>query len=149
MSSEDLAHKYISPIQAQICRHAIQFSGSNQHDAQEFLSFLLDELHEDLNRVLLKPEPCAPTIERETELELLPPQVASAQEWALYQSRNDSVVVDYFQGQFKNRLQCFTCHKVSFIAEMSQSTPLLMDTDIDDLQYIHVSLLANTCHSWR
>lgn len=27
----------------------------SQHDSQEFLNFLLDNLHEDLNRVLKKP----------------------------------------------------------------------------------------------
>ena len=31
------------------------FAGYNQQDAQEFISFLLDELHEDLNKVLIKP----------------------------------------------------------------------------------------------
>ena len=31
------------------------FSGYNQHDSQELLSFLLDGLHEDLNRVIDKP----------------------------------------------------------------------------------------------
>jgi ubiquitin C-terminal hydrolase len=31
------------------------FKGSNQHDSQEFLNFLLDSLHEDLNRVFKKP----------------------------------------------------------------------------------------------
>jgi ubiquitin carboxyl-terminal hydrolase 8 len=30
------------------------FSGFSQHDSQEFLSFLLDGLHEDLNRVIVK-----------------------------------------------------------------------------------------------
>jgi ubiquitin carboxyl-terminal hydrolase 4/11/15 len=30
------------------------FSGYSQHDSQEFLSFLLDGLHEDLNRVIKK-----------------------------------------------------------------------------------------------
>ena len=29
--------------------------------------------------------------------------------------RNDSLVVDYFQGQFRNRLQCLTCRKVRFV----------------------------------
>jgi ubiquitin C-terminal hydrolase len=32
-----------------------QFRGTDQHDAQELLSFLLDGLHEDLNRVKVKP----------------------------------------------------------------------------------------------
>jgi ubiquitin C-terminal hydrolase len=36
-------------------RFAPQFSGYNQHDSQELLAFLLDGLHEDLNRVTVKP----------------------------------------------------------------------------------------------
>ena len=99
------------PPQKSICSHAPQFSGSDQHDAQEFLSFLLDGLHEDLNRVLQKPQ-IQVTPEREAELEKLPLQIASQQEWETYKSRNDSLIVDFFQGQFRNRMECLTCHKV-------------------------------------
>lgn len=99
------------PSQKSICSHAPQFSGSDQHDAQEFLSFLLDGLHEDLNRVLMKPQ-IQVTPEREAELEKLPLQIASQQEWETYRGRNDSLIVDFFQGQFRNRMECLTCHKV-------------------------------------
>lgn len=34
---------------------ASQFTGYAQHDAQEFMAFLLDGLHEDLNRIQIKP----------------------------------------------------------------------------------------------
>lgn len=100
-------------LQKSFCSRAPQFGGTNQHDAQEFLSTLLDGLHEDLNRVLQKPIPLTITPEREAELEKMPPQIASAQEWSTYNIRNDSLVVDYFQGQFRNRLQCLTCQHVS------------------------------------
>ena len=57
-----------------------------------------------------------PTPEEEAQLEKLPPQIASEREWRTWRSRNDSLIVDYFQGQFRNRLECLTCHKVnSFI----------------------------------
>lgn len=36
-------------------RFAPRFSGYQQHDSQELLAFLLDGLHEDLNRVKQKP----------------------------------------------------------------------------------------------
>jgi ubiquitin carboxyl-terminal hydrolase 8 len=94
--------------------HAVQFRGSDQHDSQEFLSFLLDGLHEDLNRVLHKPLSAADP-EREAELERLPQQIASEKEWKIYRMRNDSLIVDFFQGQFRNRLECLTCHKVSLM----------------------------------
>ncbi|KAF9648660.1 cysteine proteinase [Thelephora ganbajun] len=105
---------YLTPLnfRKSICSHALQFSGSDQHDAQEFLSFLLDGLHEDLNRVLQKPQ-IQTTPEREAELERLPLQIASQQEWEAYKSRNDSLIVDFFQGQFRNKMECLTCHKTS------------------------------------
>ena len=34
---------------------SLRFTDFQQHDSQEFLSFLLDGLHEDLNRVHKKP----------------------------------------------------------------------------------------------
>lgn len=97
--------------QRSLCSHAPQFSGSEQHDSQEFLSFLLDGLHEDLNRILAKPQVVS-TPEREAELERLPTQIASEQEWQIYRMRDDSLVVDFFQGQYRNRMECLTCHKV-------------------------------------
>lgn len=39
----------------QVGRFAPQFSGYQQQDSQELLAFLLDGLHEDLNRVRKKP----------------------------------------------------------------------------------------------
>ena len=36
------------------------FSGHDQQDAQEFLSEILDSLHEDVNRVVDKPYVAAP-----------------------------------------------------------------------------------------
>ncbi|KZW00043.1 UCH-domain-containing protein [Exidia glandulosa HHB12029] len=105
---------YRSPYQFRktVCSSATQFANSDQHDSQEFLSALLDGLHEDLNRILTKPT-IETNAEREAELELLPPQIASEQEWQIYQMRNDSLIVDYFQGQFRNRVECLTCHKTS------------------------------------
>jgi len=53
------------------------------------------------------------TPQREAELEVLPQQIASEQEWRIYRMSNNSIVVDYFQGQFRNRMQCLTCGKTS------------------------------------
>ncbi|GJJ11320.1 hypothetical protein Clacol_005552 [Clathrus columnatus] len=108
----DLPYLVPFSFRKSLCLYAPQFGGTDQHDSQEFLSFLLDGLHEDLNRVLQKPS-IEPSPEREADLETLPPQIASEQEWRIYRMRNDSIVVDYFQGQFRNRLQCLTCRKTS------------------------------------
>lgn len=38
-----------------VAQKQTQFAGYAQHDAQEFMAFLLDGLHEDVNRVRRKP----------------------------------------------------------------------------------------------
>ncbi|KAI8814802.1 hypothetical protein BJ742DRAFT_887384 [Cladochytrium replicatum] len=93
---------------------AVQFRGNDQQDSQEFLAFLLDKLHEDLNvgrRNKLLPAP-KPTKEPEEEPQL-PDDVGSLKAWNSYIQTNWSIVVDMFQGQYKSTLQCTTCQKVS------------------------------------
>ncbi|EUC59103.1 ubiquitin carboxyl-terminal hydrolase, partial [Rhizoctonia solani AG-3 Rhs1AP] len=122
----DLPYLTPVPFRKSICAHARQFAGSEQHDAQEFLLFLLDGLHEDLNRIIVKPQFEELTLEREAELERMPKQLAGAHEWARYKRRNDSIVVDYFQGQFCNQMQCLTCGQTSttYNAFLNLSVPI-------------------------
>ena len=42
-------------LQISVGRFAPQFSGYQQQDSQELMAFLLDGLHEDLNRIKKKP----------------------------------------------------------------------------------------------
>ncbi|KAH0836640.1 hypothetical protein J3R83DRAFT_8358 [Lanmaoa asiatica] len=94
----------------QLQRFAPQFSGYQQHDSQELVAFLLDGLHEDLNRVLYKPYVEKPDWEGGGDLELA--QLAQ-KSWHGYMQRNDSVIVDLFQGQYQSTLVCPECEKVS------------------------------------
>ncbi|KIJ20849.1 hypothetical protein PAXINDRAFT_165689 [Paxillus involutus ATCC 200175] len=94
----------------QLQRFAPQFSGYQQHDSQELVAFLLDGLHEDLNRVLKKPFVEKPDWEGSGYLELA--QLAQ-KSWHGYMQRNDSVIVDLFQGQYQSTLVCPECAKVS------------------------------------
>lgn len=93
----------------QLQRFAPQFSGYQQHDSQEFLAFLLDGLHEDLNRVLQKPYVTNPDWEGGGNKELVE---LARKSWEGYISRNDSAIVDLFQGQYKSTLVCPECQKV-------------------------------------
>jgi ubiquitin C-terminal hydrolase len=93
-----------------LSRFAPQFSGYQQHDTQEFVAFLLDGLHEDLNRVLKKPYVEKPDWNGGGDLELV--KLASSS-WEGYMKRNDSVIVDLFQGQYRSTLVCPECNKVS------------------------------------
>ncbi|KAI9141081.1 hypothetical protein BKA69DRAFT_1038720 [Paraphysoderma sedebokerense] len=90
-----------------ISRFAPQFTGYSQHDSQELLAFLLDGLHEDLNRILKKPYVEIPDSNGR------PDEVVAAEQWAAYRKRNDSVIVDLFQGQYKSKLICPECNRVS------------------------------------
>ncbi|KAG6908896.1 hypothetical protein DXG01_002874 [Tephrocybe rancida] len=94
-------------------KYDAQYEGFNQHDSQEFLTFLLDKMHEDLNRVLTRPAEPRLSPQQELALEQRDPRRAIDEEWEKWQSSNDSVIVDLFQGQFKNRLQCSTCTRTS------------------------------------
>lgn len=108
-------YAFVSPVtfREAMARFAPSFRGYDQHDSQEFLAILLDGLHEDLNYVVTRPAPIEMTPERENELETLPQQIASVKEWSIYRMRNDSLIVDWFQGQFRNKLTCLTCGKTS------------------------------------
>lgn len=93
-----------------LSRFAPQFSGYGQQDTQELLAFLLDGVHEDLNRIKKKPATNAPDWEGGGDKEL----VELAQTcWEQYRSRNDSVIVDLFQGQYRSTVVCPDCDKVS------------------------------------
>ena len=85
-----------------------QFTRYRQQDAQEFLSILLDQLHEDLNRISNKPY-----------IELLEKQPdeddisASKRWWDLHKKREDSIIIDLFNGQLKSETICQVCNKSS------------------------------------
>ncbi|KAK6942516.1 Peptidase C19, ubiquitin carboxyl-terminal hydrolase [Dillenia turbinata] len=103
-----------------LAKFAPQFSGFNQHDSQEFLAFLLDGLHEDLNRVKHKPY-----VEVKDADGRLDEEVAD-EYWQNHLARNDSIIVDLYQGQYRSTLVCPLCKKVSvtFDPFMYLSLPL-------------------------
>ncbi|KAJ1915285.1 ubiquitin-specific protease doa4 [Mycoemilia scoparia] len=93
---------------------APHFKSNEQQDCQEFASFLLDKLHETLNRVTVKPPPPPPlTQEQEFEFERLPDNAQSSIQWQQYMRRNWSIVSSIFQGQVQSRLRCLSCGQTS------------------------------------
>ncbi|XP_066283408.1 ubiquitin carboxyl-terminal hydrolase 19-like [Branchiostoma lanceolatum] len=96
-----------SRLKSIIATKAHQFTGFAQHDAQEFLAFLLDGLHEDLNRI--QDKPYTSTVESDGR----PDWEVADDAWRVYMKRNDSFMVDLFHGQFKSTLVCPACSKVS------------------------------------
>ncbi|KAM6386959.1 ubiquitin carboxyl-terminal hydrolase 19 isoform 1-T3 [Pluvialis apricaria] len=96
-----------SKLKAIVASKASQFTGYAQHDAQEFMAFLLDGLHEDLNRIQNKPY--TETVDSDGR----PDEVVAEEAWQRHKMRNDSFIVDLFQGQYKSKLVCPVCSKVS------------------------------------
>ncbi|KAB2615189.1 ubiquitin carboxyl-terminal hydrolase 8-like [Pyrus ussuriensis x Pyrus communis] len=107
-------------FKSKLSRFAPQFNGFNQHDSQELLAFLLDGLHEDLNRVK-----CKPYVEVKDSDGRSDEEVAD-EYWENHLARNDSIIVDVCQGQYKSTLVCPVCKKVSvtFDPFMYLSLPL-------------------------
>ncbi|KAL0436235.1 UNVERIFIED_CONTAM: Ubiquitin carboxyl-terminal hydrolase 8 [Sesamum radiatum] len=103
-----------------LAHFAPQFSGFNQHDSQELLAFLLDGLHEDLNRVK-----CKPYVEAK-DSDDRPDEEVADEYWRNHLARNDSIIVDVCQGQYRSTLVCPLCKKVSvtFDPFMYLSLPL-------------------------
>lgn len=110
-------YNFISPVpfRQALIKFAPQFEGKEQHDSQEFLNFLLDGLHEDCNLIIKRPAPPPESAEEEARFEKLPDWQASGVAWERYLERNSSVVVSLFQGQYKSKLTCLTCHTVSSV----------------------------------
>uniref|UniRef100_A0A673M090 ubiquitinyl hydrolase 1 n=1 Tax=Sinocyclocheilus rhinocerous TaxID=307959 RepID=A0A673M090_9TELE len=96
-----------SKLKAIVASKASQFTGYAQHDAQEFMAFLLDGLHEDLNRIQNKPY--TETVDSDGHQD----EAVAEEAWQRHKMRNDSFIVDLFQGQYKSKLVCPVCSKVS------------------------------------
>ncbi|KAI9887730.1 MAG: ubiquitin-specific protease doa4 [Watsoniomyces obsoletus] len=95
-----------------------------QHDANDFLFFLLDKLHEDLNLNWSRNRLNDLTPAEERKRESMPPQVASRVEWGRWAHRNNSWVSSLFAGQHMSRLQCPVCGCTSTSYETFYTLPL-------------------------
>uniref|UniRef100_A0A8C1CMA7 ubiquitinyl hydrolase 1 n=1 Tax=Cyprinus carpio carpio TaxID=630221 RepID=A0A8C1CMA7_CYPCA len=88
-----------------VAKSALQYRGNAQHDAQEFLLWLLDRVHEDLNHLVhpnirgsIKP----PIEEDDGALEGPSPPLSAG-----------SFVQELFQAQYRSSLTCPHCQKQS------------------------------------
>ncbi|CAM9144431.1 unnamed protein product, partial [Sphacelaria rigidula] len=112
-----------TPFKRQAGESMPLFAGYEQQDVQEFLAFLLDAVHEDLNRV---PNAERKYVEAKEAKEGESEELVAREAWKGYLERNRSIIVDLFQGQLRSALQCGVCGKqsVSFDPFMYLSVPL-------------------------
>jgi ubiquitin carboxyl-terminal hydrolase 4/11/15 len=115
-----------------ISKFAPQFYGYGQQDSQELLSYVLDGLHEDLNKVLSKP------IVEDIKLRDESDEQAATLFWQSYRKRNDSYVNDLVAGQFKSTLVCPRCRTISrtFDPFMTISLPIPSYTQLPISMYV-------------
>ena len=71
------------------------------------LSWVIDNLHEEVNSVKVKPYNEGIDDKGETDEKL------AEEYWKVHKSRNDSIIVNTFHGQTKQTLTCKTCEKSS------------------------------------
>ena len=100
-------------------KHASQYKGGSQHDAQEFLLWLLDQVHEDLNTATkrkYKPVGLSANASNDgstgNEVDSSD-EILAAESLANYARCNNSFVMDVFQAQFRSSLTCPKCEKQS------------------------------------
>ena len=84
-----------------------------QQDAKEFLEFLVDCLHEDLNVNFNRHPLTDLTTEQELHRERMPVAQVSKIEWDRYSHREQSFISTLFAGQHASRLRCTTCNNTS------------------------------------
>ena len=85
-----------------------QFAGFSQQDSHEMLTFMLDNIHEDLNRNKEKKY-----VELKEQQENETDEEASQRWWQSNLSRDNSIIVDLFYGQYKSTVQCPICKKTN------------------------------------
>ena len=113
--------KVVSPnkFKYELSNFYSSFEGYGQHDSQEFISHLLDGLHEDVN--LIKKKPLTNAVEwKEGQSDLS----VGRESWKTFLKRNYSEIMRLFYGQFRSEIKCPTCDNLSITFDPFQLVSL-------------------------
>ena len=115
--------------------HCKLFANNSQHDSHEMLIYLLEKLHEDLNRnkekVYIELNEKG---ENETDIE------ASNRWWETHQKRDNSIINDLFSGQYKNTVRCPFCERISITYDQFSC----LELPIENKCFFGTSYIINT-----
>ena len=89
-------------------KYVKSFKGDEQQDIHEFITFFLDYLNEDLNKIKNKPY-----IEIDEQRNDEDDINCSKRFWDLHIKRNDSIITELFTGQYKSTIKCPKCNWIS------------------------------------
>jgi ubiquitin C-terminal hydrolase len=129
---------------------APRFTGLSQQDCHEFLRFLLDGLHEDLNR-------CAPHAHGlATPLRAIPDDTSAltdealaGYQWDNFTQRASSLLTDLFCGQLRSTVRCSRCGRASAcfdpFQDISLPLPVVAGSDAAQQSVTLQSCLAAFC----
>ena len=114
------------------------FSGYGQQDSNEFMSYFIDFMNEELNGTTKKPYIEVPEKDKNESDE-----ECSKRFWEANLNRNDSIITDLFCGQFKSTIICPECNWVSvtFDPFYTLNLPIVDKTNanlIEDLDLFYV-----------
>ncbi|XP_067012393.2 ubiquitin carboxyl-terminal hydrolase 8 [Anabrus simplex] len=98
--------------------HRNQFQTTQQQDSSEFLTILMDWLHEDLKQENNMPK-----------REVIHDQSEWERQWQKFYQDNTSVVVALFYGQQKSTVCCLKCHEESVTFETFSNLTLPLPSD--------------------
>ena len=117
---------YISPeeLKQAFISKSYKFNNNEIQDSHEFLLCFLDTLYEDLNRVTNKKYK---EINEQEKGEI--DEEASNGWWNYNKSREDSIIRDLFQGQYKSISECITCHYKSIKYDICSTIVMPIPTE--------------------
>ena len=144
------SNKYFSPeifkIILGLCSQ--KYEGNEQEDAHEFINYLLDMLHEDLNKVSNR------SSINQNDNSYNPNYLNASEEeksiidWNNFLKRNQSVLIDLFYGQYKSCVICPKCNfkSVSFNSFLSLELPISENKNFVLIQICFIDHLKECPH---